>query len=73
MTTEGDKLLLKAIHRTAQLIRFPHFSVRTQVHAENLPENDVARGRPGCGISRAAGAHSDEDQQQPFAQQACFA
>eukprot|EP00965_Chrysotila_dentata_P017822 593143-Pleurochrysis_carterae.AAC.1 len=70
---EGNKLLLKAIHRTAQMIGFHHFSAHTQVLAANLPENVVARGRPGRSSSHAAGAHSGEHQQQHFAQQACFA
>eukprot|EP00965_Chrysotila_dentata_P104059 3436525-Pleurochrysis_carterae.AAC.1 len=42
MAMEGNKLLLKAIHCTAQVIRFDHVSAHTQVHATNLPENVVA-------------------------------
>eukprot|EP00965_Chrysotila_dentata_P157525 5203855-Pleurochrysis_carterae.AAC.2 len=36
---EGDKLLLKAIYCTAQVICSDHDSARAQMHAANLPEN----------------------------------
>eukprot|EP00965_Chrysotila_dentata_P063056 2088875-Pleurochrysis_carterae.AAC.1 len=73
MAVEGNKLLLKAVHRTAQVICFDNLSVCTQAHAANLPENVVARGRPGRSIPRAAGAYGGEYQEQHFAQQARFA
>eukprot|EP00965_Chrysotila_dentata_P071745 2370108-Pleurochrysis_carterae.AAC.1 len=73
MAVEGNNLLLKAVHRTAQLICFDHLSACTQVHAAHLPENVVARGRPGRRIPQSAGAHGGDHQEQHFAQQAHLA
>eukprot|EP00965_Chrysotila_dentata_P107659 3556413-Pleurochrysis_carterae.AAC.1 len=73
MAVKGNKLLLKAVHCTAQVICFDRLSACTQVHAANLPKHVAARSRPGRSIPRSAGAPGGEHQEQYFAQQARFA
>eukprot|EP00965_Chrysotila_dentata_P082789 2731415-Pleurochrysis_carterae.AAC.2 len=72
MAMEGDKLLLKAIHRATQVIRFDHFSPHAGARGEPALGERCSL-RQARGISRVSGAHTGEHQQQHFAQQARFA